>query len=132
MLVHFDCHMIGAIFYAIVTGTVISTLEERTEKDNKMGSDIARLSQYLTITRMSEAAKERIMKGYMMRNVLTESDAIDVGSRLYSVGIALERHGCFNSKMNPRVQLNSARTRSGFYQTGQQDVRFAKLDRVFL
>jgi hypothetical protein len=74
--------MIGAVFYAIVTGVVINALEERAEKDNKVGSDIARLSKYLTTTRMSKAAKERIMKGYMMRNVLTENDAIDAGSRI--------------------------------------------------
>ena len=70
-------HMIGAVFYAIVTGLVISTLEAAAEKDNKTGSDIAKLSKYLTTARMSQPAKERIMKGYMMRNVLTESDAID-------------------------------------------------------
>jgi hypothetical protein len=66
-------HMIGAIFYAIVTGTVISVLEEAAEKENKIGTDILRLSDYLTTARMSKSSKERVMKGYMMRNVLTEN-----------------------------------------------------------
>jgi hypothetical protein len=75
-------HMIGAIFYAIVTGVVISTLEERAARDNKIGSEIAKLSKYLTTAGVTKSAKERIMKGYMMRNVLTENDSVDAGSRL--------------------------------------------------
>ncbi|KAG7351957.1 hypothetical protein IV203_008005 [Nitzschia inconspicua] len=78
-------HMIGAKFSAIVTGVVINTLEERAAKDSKIGSDVARLSKYLTTTRMSRSAKERVMKGYMMRNVLTENDAVDAGSRMDSL-----------------------------------------------
>ncbi|KAG7366064.1 ion transport protein [Nitzschia inconspicua] len=78
-------HMIGAVFYAIVTGVVINTLEERAAKDSKIGSDVAGLSKYLTTTRMSRSAKERVMKGYMMRNVLTENDAVDAGSRMDSL-----------------------------------------------
>lgn len=65
-------HVIGAIFYAIVTGNVIAVLEDASNNENKIGLDIARLSHYLTTARVSEVSKERIMKGYMMRNVLTE------------------------------------------------------------
>ncbi|KAL3915297.1 MAG: hypothetical protein SGILL_005720, partial [Bacillariaceae sp.] len=64
---------------------VISTLEEAASKDNKTGSDIAKLSKYLTTARMSKSAKERIMKGYMMRNVLTEADTIDTDARIESL-----------------------------------------------
>ena len=69
--------MIGAIFYAIVTGSVITVLEESAQDQNKIGSDIAKLSNYLQTARVSASSKERIMKGYMMRNVLTEGK--DVG-----------------------------------------------------
>jgi hypothetical protein len=78
-------HKIGAIFYAIVTGVVISTLENRAARENKIGSDIAKLSMYLTSAGLSKRAKERIMKGFMMRNVLTENDSIDAGSRIESL-----------------------------------------------
>lgn len=64
-------HMIGAVFYAIVTGTVINVLEEASAKDNKMGEDMVKLSKFLTTARMSSKSQERIMKGYVMRNVLT-------------------------------------------------------------
>ena len=65
-------HMIGAIFYAIVTGHVISVLEAASETENKLGSEMARLSNYLKTARVSKDSQGRIMKGYMMRNVLTE------------------------------------------------------------
>ena len=65
-------HVIGAVFYAIVTGNVIAILEEKTQHENKMGSDIIKLSSYLETARVSEFSKDRIMKGYMMRNVLTQ------------------------------------------------------------
>lgn len=66
-------HMIGAVFYAILTGNVIAILEEGSKRDNKIGTDIARLSNYMKTARVSEFSKERIMKGYMMRNVLTQA-----------------------------------------------------------
>jgi hypothetical protein len=66
-------HMIGAVFYAIVTGNVIAILEEASGRDNKVGSEIFRLSSYLKTARVSELSKERIMKGYMMKNVLTDA-----------------------------------------------------------
>lgn len=66
-------HMIGAIFYAIVTGNVITVLEESAQDENKIGSDIAKLSNYLKTARVSDKSQERIMKGYMMRNVLTQN-----------------------------------------------------------
>ena len=65
--------MIGAIFYAIVTGNVINQLDEASARNNKVGTDIVRLSSYLDTARVSRASKERIMKGYMLRNVLTEN-----------------------------------------------------------
>mmetsp|Transcript_56962 Transcript_56962/g.138767 ORF Transcript_56962/g.138767 Transcript_56962/m.138767 type:complete len:516 (-) Transcript_56962:765-2312(-) len=65
-------HMIGAIFYAIVTGTVISILEDAAQKDNKMSEDMMKLSNFLTIARMSKKSKDRIMKGFVLRNVLTD------------------------------------------------------------
>lgn len=66
-------HMIGAVFYAILTGNVIAILEEGSKRDNKIGTDIARLSNYMNTARVSEFSKDRIMKGYMMRNVLTQA-----------------------------------------------------------
>ncbi len=66
-------HMIGAIFYAIVTGNVITVLEESSQDENKIGSEIAKLSNYLKTARVSDKSQERIMKGYMMRNVLTQN-----------------------------------------------------------
>lgn len=65
-------HIMGAIFFAIVTGNVIAMLEEKTQSENKIGSDIVKLSSYLENVRVSEFSKDRIMKGYMMRNVLTQ------------------------------------------------------------
>lgn len=66
-------HMIGAVFYAIVTGNVITILEEESKRDNKIGTDIVRLSTYMNTARVSEFSKERIMKGFMMKNVLTQA-----------------------------------------------------------
>lgn len=66
-------HMIGAVFYAILTGNVIAILEEGSKRDNKIGTDIARLSNYMNTARVSEFSKERIMKGFMMKNVLTQA-----------------------------------------------------------
>ena len=68
-------HVCGAIFYAIVTGSVIAMLEEASERDNKIGTDIAKLTSYMDSARVSALSKERIMKGYMMRNVLTSSNS---------------------------------------------------------
>lgn len=65
-------HMCGAIFYAIVTGSVITVLEEASQNENKIGSDIVKLSNFLRTARVSASSKERIIRGYMMRNVLTE------------------------------------------------------------
>lgn len=55
-------HMIGAVFYAILTGNVIAILEERSKRDNKIGTDIVRLSNYMNTARVSKFSKERIMK----------------------------------------------------------------------
>lgn len=70
-------HMCGAIFYAIVTGNVIKMLEDASERDNKIGADIAKLNSYMDSARVSTLSKERIMKGYMMRNVLSTAGASD-------------------------------------------------------
>jgi hemoglobin-like flavoprotein len=69
-------HICGAVFYAIVTGNVIKMLEEASERDNKIGTDIAKLTSYMDAARVSSLSKERIMKGYMMRNVLTKSKTV--------------------------------------------------------
>ena len=66
-------HICGAVFYAIVTGNVIKMLEDASERDNKIGTDIVKLTSYMDSARVSSLSKERIMKGYMMRNVLTKS-----------------------------------------------------------
>ena len=73
-------HMIGAVFYAILTGNVIAILEEGSKRDNKIGTDIARLSNYMNTARVSEFSKGRIMKGFMMRNVLTSSQGGSQGN----------------------------------------------------
>jgi len=56
-------HMIGAIFYAVVTGVLITILEESSQKDGKIGTEILKLSEYMTSARVSSASKDRIMKG---------------------------------------------------------------------
>jgi len=54
---------------------VIKMLEDASERDNKIGTDIAKLTSYMDSARVSTLSKERIMKGYMMRNVLTRSNS---------------------------------------------------------
>ena len=73
-------HCIGAVLYAIVTGNVITVLEEAAHNENKIGTDIVKLSNYLKTARVAPASKDRIMRGYMMRNVLTDgTNAADSG-----------------------------------------------------
>lgn len=69
-------HVIGAVFYAVVTGNVISMLELQADGENKIGRDIVQLSNFLKMARVSEASKERVMKGYILRNVLTAERGI--------------------------------------------------------
>ena len=64
-------HMIGAIFYAIVTGHVINVLEEASDAEDKLGSEICRLSRYLRAARIPQESRGRIVRGYMKRNVQT-------------------------------------------------------------
>ena len=69
-------HLIGAIFYAVLTGVLINILEDSSKKDGKIGEEIVKLSSFMKTARVAKNSKERIMNGYVLKNVLTSHDHV--------------------------------------------------------
>ena len=63
-------HICGVTLYAIMTGNVVSILEELTSKDNQVGRDLADLGTFMMDCQVPADVQERMMNGYLMRNMI--------------------------------------------------------------
>lgn len=69
-------HICGVTLYAVMTGHVVSTLEELTERENELGGELANLGTFMVECGVPSDVQERVMQGYIMRNVISSKPVV--------------------------------------------------------
>ncbi|KAL7467782.1 hypothetical protein ACHAXS_008022 [Conticribra weissflogii] len=72
-------HAVGVTFYAIFTGNIVGILEEYTNRDNRMSDDLDSISSFMNECRIPRDVRERIMQGYLMRNMIGNTSPREEG-----------------------------------------------------
>jgi hypothetical protein len=62
-------HLCGMTLYSIMTGHVISVLEDITSKAQPLGSDLTELSEFMQNCNIPEEEQKRVLQGYMTHNL---------------------------------------------------------------
>jgi hemoglobin-like flavoprotein len=112
-------HFCGASLYAIVTGHVVSILEELTQKENRVGNDLAELREFMDECELPSSEQERIMHGYIVQNLMRSEGSLtvvpdlkeDVGQRLpshYRKDLELHAYAVALRRRNPLLERCSA------------------------
>ena len=131
-IVNLLIHVCGVTLYAITTGNVVAILEECTSQDNQVGNELADLGTFMNDCQIPGNIQERIMQGYLMRNMITagkdsgddeEFDGEDTPSISDSILGHLPRHLQNELMVYSRAEALQRRERS--FQNCSADFLFA-------
>lgn len=120
---------------AIFTGNIVSILEEYTNRDNQVSGDLDSIGSFMRECRIPSDVQERIMQGYLMRNMIgntsqQDDDGSDEG--LSGIGVPtisnevlsrLPRHLRHELKVYERAEALQRRGKS--FQNCSSDFLFA-------
>jgi len=104
--------MCGATLFTVATGHVVAILDSLTQKDNKIGDDLATLRAFMTECQMSSDHQERIMRGYLTQKLMGSESSLEVPLLQEDVGRQLPVHFRQDLELQARTVALRRRNRS--------------------
>lgn len=122
-MVLLQVHMCGATLFAIATGHVVAILDSLTQKDNKIGDDLAKLRTFMTECQMPSDHQERIMRGYLTQKLMGSESSLEVPLLEEDVGRQLPVH--FRQDLELRASMVALRRRNSLLENCSNEFVFA-------
>ena len=63
-------HVIGVTLYAVLTGNVVSILEDVSSRDNEIAKELSELGSFMNDCAVPSDVQGRVMQGYLMKTMI--------------------------------------------------------------